>query len=66
LNHELVRAGACWWCRRYAKENETLKRLEGEAKEAGKGLWANSNPVPPWKWRKEKRKKNFAESPQPS
>ncbi len=51
LIHELVRAGACWWYRRYAKENETLKRLEGEAREAKRGLWANPNPVPPWKWR---------------
>ena len=32
LNHELVRAGACWWYRKYAKENEPLSRLEHEAR----------------------------------
>ena len=29
LNHELVKAGACWWYRRYAPKSETLKMLEG-------------------------------------
>jgi len=52
LNHELVKAGAYWWYRRYAKENEILKRLEDEAREAKRGLCANPNPVPPWKWRR--------------
>ncbi len=55
LNHQLVKAGACWWYRKYAKENETLKRLEAEAREAKRGLWANPNPVPPWEWRKGKK-----------
>jgi endonuclease YncB( thermonuclease family) len=27
----------------------------GEAREARKGLWAESLPVPPWEWRKIKR-----------
>ena len=37
LNHELVKAGYAWWCRRYAPEDETLKQLEQEARggEAG-------------------------------
>ena len=55
LNHELVRAGACWWYRRYAEENVALKRLEGEAREAKRDLWANPKPVPPWGWRRQKR-----------
>ncbi len=55
LNHELVGNGACWWYRKYAPKNETLKRLEGEARKAKRGLWANPDPVPPWKWRRQKR-----------
>ena len=55
LNHALVKAGACWWYRRYAPKDETLKRLEAEARKAKRGLWANPKPVPPWKWRKQSR-----------
>ncbi len=53
LNHQLVKAGACWWYRRYAPKNETLKRLEGEAREAKRGLWTNAKAVPPWEWRRQ-------------
>ena len=51
LNHELVKAGACWWYRRHAKENEALTDAEAEARKAKRGLWANPNPIPPWEWR---------------
>jgi endonuclease YncB( thermonuclease family) len=55
LNLELVRAGACWWYRRYAPKDETLRQMEAEAREARRGLWANPKPVPPWEWRKGRR-----------
>ncbi len=32
LNHGLVKAGACWWYRRHAKENEALADAEAEAR----------------------------------
>ncbi len=51
LNHELVRAGLAWWYRRYAPEDDTLKQLEAEARQAKRGLWADPNPVSPWEWR---------------
>lgn len=54
LNRELVREGFCWWYRKYAPENKGLERLEAEAREAKKGLWADPKPVPPWEWRKKK------------
>ena len=52
LNHELVKAGACWWYRRYAPKDEMLKRLEVEAREAKRRLWKNPKPVPLWEWRR--------------
>lgn len=29
----------------------SLERLESVAREAGRGLWAQPRPVPPWDWR---------------
>jgi len=33
-----------------------LEGLETEAREGQKGLWADSQPVPPWEWRKKKER----------
>ena len=52
VNHELVKDGWCWWYQKYAPRNTTLESLEGEAREAKRGLWADPYPVPPWEWRK--------------
>ena len=54
LNQELVRLGYAWWFRKYSKD-ETLGRLEAEARQAKRGLWADPKPVAPWEWRKEQR-----------
>lgn len=35
-----------------APGDNVLERLETEAREAGKGLWVDPAPVPPWEWRK--------------
>jgi micrococcal nuclease len=51
LNHEIVRAGFAWWFQRYALTDTELKKLEAEAREARRGLWADPKPVPPWEWR---------------
>jgi hypothetical protein len=50
----LVRDGWCWWYRKCAPSDTVLERLENEARETKKGLWANPQPVPPWEWRKRK------------
>src|SRR5262249_10928423 len=52
INHELVKAGWCWWYRKYAPRNSELETLEKDARAAKKGLWADPHPVPPWDWRK--------------
>lgn len=50
LNKELVIAGFAWWYRQYSNDRE-LEELEQEAKLSQRGLWSDSNPVPPWDWR---------------
>ena len=51
LNHELVREGMAWHYRKYAPHDQTLARLEAEARAARRGLWSQPKPVPPWEWR---------------
>ena len=55
VNQELVKQGWCWWYRKYAPGDTVLEGLENEAREARKGLWVDSHPVPPWEWRKRSR-----------
>ena len=33
--------------------NQTLIALQNESRQASRGLWAQSNPTPPWEWRKQ-------------
>ena len=54
LNRELVRSGYAWWFRKYSTD-QSIGELENEARTARRGLWADSNPVAPWEWRKVKR-----------
>jgi micrococcal nuclease len=56
LNQELVKQGWCWWYRKYAPGDRVLERLEHEARDAKKGLWADPQPVPPWEWRQNRDK----------
>ena len=50
LNQELVKQGWCWWYRKYPPGDTVLERLEREAREGRRGLWADPQPVPPWEW----------------
>jgi len=53
VNAELVRSGDAWVYRQYAK-TPALFKLEEEAREGKRGLWALPEPerTPPWEWRK--------------
>lgn len=53
LNHALVEAGLAWWYRKYSQD-KTLEKLEMQARQAGRGLWINPDPLPPWSWRKKR------------
>jgi endonuclease YncB( thermonuclease family) len=52
VNAEMVRQGAAWVYRKYNRD-PSLLRLEQEAREARRGLWAlpEVERTPPWEWR---------------
>ena len=62
LNQELVRAGLAWWYRDYAAGDARLARLEQEARDAGRGVWSDAKPMPPWEYRKRGRAAAAAKS----
>jgi endonuclease YncB( thermonuclease family) len=60
VNLEQVRAGVAWWYRQYAKEQLPNDRrlyelAENEARAAKRGLWADTDPTPPWNFRRQRR-----------
>lgn len=52
VNAEQIRRGMAWEYSHY-HSNQALIALQAEAKLAGRGLWADGSPVPPWDWRKQ-------------
>ena len=50
LSQELVRAGYAWWFRKYSSDIR-LARLEEEARQDRRGLWADAAPQAPWEYR---------------
>ena len=50
VNAELVRRGHAWASSRDAAD--PLRGMQDEAHRARRGLWAESNPTPPWVWRR--------------
>ncbi|MDC8447487.1 MAG: thermonuclease family protein [Nitrospira sp.] len=53
VNAEMVRRGAAWVYRKYAKD-QSLFTIEEQARDAKAGLWAlpEADQMPPWEWRK--------------
>lgn len=56
-----LQAGLAWWYREYRREQTVEDRAiyaeaESEARARRAGLWIDPNPVPPWEWRREKRR----------
>lgn len=54
LQEALLEKGLAWVAPKYCKRRECLEwaALQEHSRRAGKGLWAEENPVPPWRWRK--------------
>ena len=51
VNEEQVRRGMAWQYS-YVHSDKILLALQGEARAARRGLWAQASPTPPWEWRK--------------
>ena len=47
----LLQRGLGWYYEQYAPSETEYARLERQARNAQRGLWSRSNPVPPWEWR---------------
>lgn len=54
VNEEQIRKGMAWVYRKYLRDHSLLL-LEQKAKSSRLGLWAESEPIPPWEWRKRSR-----------
>jgi micrococcal nuclease len=54
VGREMLKEGLAWW-QRSTSSNASFEVIEELAKAAGKGLWADSDPVPPWKWKAPKK-----------
>jgi len=57
LQEALLTAGMAWVYRKYCRDCGDWLALEEEARDAGRGLWASPDPMPPWEWRSEQRQR---------
>lgn len=55
INYKMVEKGMAWWYEYYCGDNKVLERHQANAKKKKIGLWADSNPINPYEWRKGKR-----------
>jgi endonuclease YncB( thermonuclease family) len=64
VNAEMVRLGAAWVYRKYAKDR-FLYELENEARGARRGIWVlpEAEREPPWRWREERREPRVSPAP---
>jgi endonuclease YncB( thermonuclease family) len=62
VNHTLVKDGRCWWYRKYAPGDTTLKRLEAEAREGQNGSSQTSNELSKFMWGRTMRVRNDGHS----
>lgn len=59
LNRDLTEAGLAWVSSRYCRQEVCKKwtELEKVAHKDRKGLWAGSQPVSPWLWKRQRHEK---------
>ncbi len=57
LNDQLVQAGLAWVSPKYCQQDycDAWKKKEKMAQLAKKGIWQESEPIPPWVWKRKKR-----------
>ena len=61
MNLEQVASGMAWHYKKYQGEQSQADRImyseaEVDARDARRGLWQDHDPIPPWEYRKSKRK----------
>ena len=59
VNKEQIRRGMAWhgyFRDQTAADRITYANIEKNARKEQRGLWVDSNPLPPWKWRKLRKK----------
>jgi endonuclease YncB( thermonuclease family) len=61
VNLEQIRRGMAWHYKAYqrdqsADDRQTYADTENEAKNHRRGLWVDADPLPPWEWRKSRRR----------
>ncbi len=52
----MVEGGHAWWYRYYARHERPLEAAEREARKQKRGLWADPATIPPWDWRRRRRR----------
>lgn len=66
VNEIMVRAGLAWVYDQYCADEdicEGLRQAEAEARNARRGLWAQSDPTPPWVWRRQHKTEEWYAKP---
>lgn len=66
VNEEMVRSGLAWVYGQYCQREDicaSLRQAQAEARSAGRGLWTESSPMPPWQWRKEHKTEEWYQAP---
>ena len=59
VNRELVREGLAWYYSKYCLAQPLcgeLKDLERKARNEGRGLWRDENPISPMDWKRQQKK----------
>lgn len=54
VNEEMISSGAAWWYKQYAPEDAELEAAEADARAQKVGLWNDPDPMPPWRFRRER------------
>ena len=57
MNEQLLKEGWAWWYEAYAKKEYKYKELQEEAQRRKRGMWRNKGNIPPWEFRKMRKKK---------
>lgn len=62
-NLEQIKAGMAWHYKKYEKEQSVDDRsiyakAENQARGDKRGLWFDTEPTPPWDWRKQQKREN--------